>query len=1501
MTEEERIDIVLTDKVSDEPARKIKFLGDAARSTHESLKQMRDTLTSINSSAVRKLQEDMTASVTAATRQATAMERLEAAQARTATAVARLEAAQAKTTTAQIEGAVAAQRLATETERTERAAVMTAAAKERLETATRRNTAAAEREGDAAVKLYQANERLIEQARRSQQAATAQAQYNATFAPGLASTGGSARASASVFAEDARQKEQAAKATAELTRATVALKSAADPLYAAQVQYNRTMEESARLLAAGTLTQAEHARITDMATQAYHRQTGVAGQLGDATKLTRFQMLTLQYTMNDVAASLASGASPFTILMQQGGQVTQAWGGLMPTLRAAGAALMTTTGLIATGALVVAGLVYAYDKADASARQYNASLIQTGSASGLSTQALLAMTTTVAKAADVSKGAATDAITAFVSNGTIAGSVIERLSTTTERMQREMGVAVKDSVKQFAELGKEPVEASVKLNASTHYLTVSVYENIKSLQEQGKTAEAAKAAQIAYADAMDDRTKRLAGNLGFLETAWRGVQKAAVWAWDSMLGIGRAGDPLAAAKTSVAAAEDALTKARERASAGNLRPTEQADANARVERLAKAVQYRQQELLLQEKGAAYEGLSAALSARNADMAQTKMEWDKRGAEFADKSTKLKQAENLEVAAGKKLLDEGIITLNEYNKRIELIREKFKEKGPKDKSNAFAGEQEAAKEWARAMEDAASRSNKAQGQLEELTKAEIAYNAYKKSTAFTLNQQTNPAMNDMVDALYQEAIAQEKAGRAAEFHAKNTKPLTELIKKEQEALDRKLQTQLDDNAQMGMTKAQVLEIKAAREEALAVADEEYAQALRMASAYAGEYSGAYIQYANALEEAARKRRELSKAEEQGGVLRAGADAALKAERAWEVSNKKIGDGLYEALSNGGDAAIKRLIKDMKEWFARLVLSPIINPIANFGASLINPTAASAAGSSGFGSLLGNFGGSALSAGGSWLSQFASGFSGSAEAASAMMGGAELTTAASMGSMAAAALPWVAGAMVVKALTDYTITPTGNALTATVGAGGVLNGKVGTRADFTQSSSGILSGGTTHNSTWGVADAGTTAYINQGVQAVTAQNIAAANALGLNADALQNYTAQLEINVTGMDAAAAKVATDKAILQFQADQFASAFGDSLASVTKEGETSAQAAQRLATSLTTVNGVFDTFGYTLMDVSVKGAQAADNLINAFGSMQNFSAQMSSAYSNFYTKDEQKQKIVSGLYKELTALGITTSEADIAGADRATWRKVLDAFGADTGTEAGAKKYAALVAGANKLSPYLDGFASTTQDASATIASAANTVSQSLAGSDNSAASAVKNFTDALLNEAERIRGIVQGDTGPTGYADAQMRFMVATAQARAHDEAALAALPGLSQAMLRLADANELSLADLNYVRSTTMASLKTTAAMNGAELPSFDVGTSYVPYDMTANIHKGEEITPAGYKSETNALLRAILDKLGDIDEMTLTKAVAADERIRDAVEMSLQLQIDAIPP
>jgi hypothetical protein len=77
---------------------------------------------------------------------------------------------------------------------------------------------------------------------------------------------------------------------------------------------------------------------------------------------------------------------------------------------------------------------------------------------------------------------------------------------------------------------------------------------------------------------------------------------------------------------------------------------------------------------------------------------------------------------------------------------------------------------------------------------------------------------------------------------------------------------------------------------------------------------------------------------------------------------------------------------------------------------------------------------------------------------------------------------------------------------------------------------------------------------------------------------------------------------------------------------------------------------------------------------------------------------------------------------------------------------------------------------------------------------------------------------------------------------------------------------------------------------------AGIPSFDVGTNFVPYDMTANIHRGERIIP---KADNAALLQ---DSKAMVDEMRgLRESVGRLERalvmMADHLGMKLDQQLN----
>lgn len=154
-----------------------------------------------------------------------------------------------------------------------------------------------------------------------------------------------------------------------------------------------------------------------------------------------------------------------------------------------------------------------------------------------------------------------------------------------------------------------------------------------------------------------------------------------------------------------------------------------------------------------------------------------------------------------------------------------------------------------------------------------------------------------------------------------------------------------------------------------------------------------------------------------------------------------------------------------------------------------------------------------------------------------------------------------------------------------------------------------------------------------------------------------------------------------------------------------------------------------------------------------------------------------------------------------------------------------------------------------------------------QATAQASGSAAQAAESLRDAwqstttgLLSEVARIRGVM-GDATAQTYAQSQTAFAVATAQARAGDQTAAAALPALSQTLLTLAEAQATSLTELRRMQGRTAASLGATASVLGAQfgLPSFDVGLNSVPFDMVAKVHKDERIMPAADNRELMARL------------------------------------------
>lgn len=259
---------------------------------------------------------------------------------------------------------------------------------------------------------------------------------------------------------------------------------------------------------------------------------------GISAKQTAAALRGVPAQFTDIVTSIQGGQAPLTVFLQQGGQLKDMFGGIAPAARALGTYVAGLVNPFTVAAAAIGALGFLAYKGSQEFSNYSKALIMSGNAAGVTASQMALM----AKSIDAIVGTqyqAAESLAALANTGKVGGANLEKFAEVAVKMQRTMGVALKDIVENFTELGKEPVKASETLNEKFNYLTTAVYEQIVALEKQGRTFEAGTLAQQAYASAMDSRTKQLEDNLGYIQRAWRGVTEAAKESWDAMLGVGR--------------------------------------------------------------------------------------------------------------------------------------------------------------------------------------------------------------------------------------------------------------------------------------------------------------------------------------------------------------------------------------------------------------------------------------------------------------------------------------------------------------------------------------------------------------------------------------------------------------------------------------------------------------------------------------------------------------------------------------------------------------------------------------------------------------------------------------------------------------------------------------------------------------------------------------------------------------------------------------------------
>lgn len=334
-----------------------------------------------------------------------------------------------------------------------------------------------------------------------------------------------------------KEREAATEAEATATAQERAARKAADA----------KAREAARAAAAERRAAAEKQRDEKKAAQDRERQARREQELQrraaeSAQRQATAQQRALAPQLTDIGVGLATGQSPLMVLLQQGGQLKDLFGGIVPAAKAVGGAVL---GLITpftalAGALAVVAIGYV--KGSDEAARFRRILVETGNASGQTAEGLQAQARAIAQLSGGSISGAADTLAEVAASGKFAGEQIAIVARTAELLRVKAGRDVGETVAAFSALADDPVKGADELNRKINFLTGSLAQQIRTLRDQGRTQEASTLAMKAYEATVAERTPQIEKNLGLLEKAWKKIKAGTAAAADAITGIGRADD-----------------------------------------------------------------------------------------------------------------------------------------------------------------------------------------------------------------------------------------------------------------------------------------------------------------------------------------------------------------------------------------------------------------------------------------------------------------------------------------------------------------------------------------------------------------------------------------------------------------------------------------------------------------------------------------------------------------------------------------------------------------------------------------------------------------------------------------------------------------------------------------------------------------------------------------------------------------------------------------------
>lgn len=230
---------------------------------------------------------------------------------------------------------------------------------------------------------------------------------------------------------------------------------------------------------------------------AMSKSGAVFNEYGRSAKQVQQAMRQVPAQVTDIVVSLQGGQRPMTVLLQQGGQLKDVFGGVKPAVQALGVEIgniarmawgLVTPWTVLAGAIGLVGTVLY--KASRDQENFNVQLSAGGNYAAVQAQNLQQMVSEVSAATGASRGQSLAALGAVAETGRFTAEQFDMVSQAVARTVAATGGAADEMVERYTALAKDPVEALLKLNETEHFLEEAQIRRIETLIKEGRKQEA---------------------------------------------------------------------------------------------------------------------------------------------------------------------------------------------------------------------------------------------------------------------------------------------------------------------------------------------------------------------------------------------------------------------------------------------------------------------------------------------------------------------------------------------------------------------------------------------------------------------------------------------------------------------------------------------------------------------------------------------------------------------------------------------------------------------------------------------------------------------------------------------------------------------------------------------------------------------------------------------------------------------------------------------------